>query len=259
MYFSATGKVDDLPGCQLNTNLTFRIHGAGMKRTIISTAMALALSLMVCHAQERGKGTLEIAAGPSFPIGEFSYTRSTFKGSGYADPGFSLALSFQYRIKPQMGLVAMVAENILGVDEARMANKYWQPEFGYDWLVEAEPWRVGSCLAGIDIILPLDRSDFYFRLLGGFASTRLPGLTGTTSNFRRETSSDMAAAWAVGSGLNYQDFEKVTLSIGIEIFVTNPVLEESWSSDVLPPGSGRIFQNLIILNLKAGLGLRLFR
>jgi len=228
-----------------------------MKRMIIS--MAMALSLTVCHAQERGKGTLEIAAGPSFPMGEFSYRQSTFEGSGFADPGFSVALSFHYRLKPHMGLVAMVSENILWVDEASVFNKYWQPEFGYDWLVTAEPWSVGACLGGIDIILPLTRSDFYFRLLGGFASTRLPGLTGTTSNFRRETSSDLAAAWGVGSGLNYQDFEKVTLSLVFEIFVTNPVLAESWSSDVLPPGSGKIFQNIVILNLKAGLGLRLFR
>jgi hypothetical protein len=256
MYFSDSGIQADLSGCQLNPNLTLRIKAAGMKRMIIS--MAMFLSLMVCQAQERGKGTLEIAAGPSFPMGEFSYTQSTFEGSGYAGPGLSLALSFHYRVKPQLGLAAIVSENFLRVDEASVARKYWQPEFGYDWFVEAEPWRVGACLGGIDVILPLVRSDFYFQLLGGFSFTRLPELTGTTSSFRREASSDIAAAWGVGTGLNYQDFEKVTLSLGLEIFVTNPVLAESWSFDVLT-GHGKIFQNIVLVNLKASLGLRLFR
>ena len=101
-------------------------------------------------------------------------------------------------------------------------------------------------------------SDFYFRLLGGFASTRLPGLSGSAYNFQREVTKDIAAAWSIGVGLNYQSFEKVTLSIGFHFFVTNPVLDELWASDVPPPGSGKIFQNIVIFNLTAGLGLRIF-
>jgi hypothetical protein len=114
-------------------------------------------------------------------------------------------------------------------------------------------------MAGIDIVLPIYRSDFYFRLLGGFAYTRLPELRGSSSNFLRESSTDLAAAFRVGSGLKYQNFEKVTLSLDLDIFVTNPVLEDSWSSDVQPPTSSKIFQNMVIVGLKAGLGLRLFR
>jgi len=152
----------------------------------------------------------------------------------------------------------MISGHIMGADESGLASKYWQPEFGYDWTVESRPWISNAYLGGLDIILPIYRSDFYFRLLGGFASTRLPGLTGSAYNFQREVSKDIAAAWSIGSGLKYQDFDKVTLSIGFDFFVSNPVLDEAWSSDVPPPGSGKIVQNLVIFNLTAALGFRLF-
>lgn len=249
-------RLPDLPGCQLNHKLNCGITGVSMKRTAIS--MAMLLSLLVCYAQGNGRGTLELSAGPSFPFGEFSYTQTTFEGSGYAQNGISFAISFKYRLKAQLGLVAMISEHILGVDESTIAGKYWQPEFGYNWTVESRPWISSAYLGGLDIILPMYRSDFYFRFLGGFASTRLPGLSGSAYNFQREVTKDLAAAWSIGSGLNYQDFEKVTLSFGFDFFVTNPVLDEAWSSDLTPPGSGKIFQNIVIFKLTAGLGFRIF-
>ncbi len=227
-----------------------------MKRITIS--MALVLTLLASYAQGTRMGTVEISAGPSFPFGEFAYSANTFEGSGYATNGIHLAISFKYRLKAQLGLVAMISEYIMGVDESSMANKYWQPEFGYNWTVESTRWLSNAYLGGLDIILPMHRSDFYFRLLGGIASTRLPGLSSSAYNFQREESKDIAAAWSVGSGLNYQAFEKMTLSIGFDFFISNPVLDEAWSSDLTPPGSGKIFQNIVIFNLTAGLGIRIF-
>lgn len=227
-----------------------------MKRTAIS--MALILYLLSCHAQGTGKGTLEFSTGPSFPFGEFSYNQVIDAESGYAENGFCLAISFKYRLKAQLGLVAVISGNFLSVDESGIANKYWQPEFGYDWTVESTRWISNAYLTGLDIILPIYRSDFYFRLLGGFASTRLPGLTGSAYNFQREVTTDIAAAWSAGSGLTYQCFDKVTLSLRMDFFVSYPVLDEVWSSDIGPPGSAKITQTIGILNLTAGLGFRIF-
>ena len=227
-----------------------------MKRTAIS--MALILYLLGCNAQGTGKGTLEFSAGPSFPFGEFSYNHILNAESGYAENGYCLSLVFNYRLKAQLGLVAVISEIFSSVDESGIAVKYWQPEFGYDWTVESTHWISNAYLAGLDIILPIYRSDFYFRLLGGFASTRLPGLTGSAYNFQREVSTDIAAAWSVGSGLTYQYFEKVTLSLRMDFFMTYPVLDEVWFSDIGPPGSGKITQKIGILNLTAGLGFRIF-
>lgn len=220
--------------------------------------MVLLISLLDSSAQGAGRGLLELSAGPAFPFGDFGHSQPDYEGSGYATTGISMALSFHYRLEAQLALVATISGNVLGVDESSQALNYWQAEFGHDWTLESTQWLVNAYLGGLDIILPLYRSDFYFRLLGGMAYTRLPGLTGSAYNFQREASSDLAAAWSIGAGIRYQDFEKVTLSLGIDFFVTNPVLEERWSSDLPPPGSGKIFQNIVLFNVTAGLGFRIF-
>lgn len=223
-----------------------------------ATSILLLISLLGCYAQGAGKGLLEISAGPSFPFGDFDRSHTDTEGSGYANNGIYMALSFQYRLKTELALIASVSGTVLGVDESSLAEKYRQPEFGYDWTLESANWLVNAYLGGLDITLPLYRSDFYFRLLGGFAYTRLPGLTGSGYNFQRETSSDLAAAWSIGAGLKYQDFKKVTLSLGFDFFITNPVLDERWSSDIQAPGSATIYQNIVLFNVTAGLGLRIF-
>jgi len=227
-----------------------------MKRT--TTSILLIISLLGCYAQGAGKGLLEFSAGPSFPFGDFDHSHTDYTGSGYANNGIYMALSFQYRLKTELALVASVSGTVLGVDKFSLAEKYRQPEFGYDWSLESENWFVNAYMGGLDILLPMYRSDFFFRLLGGFAYTRLPGLTGSSYNFQRESSSDLAAAWSIGAGLKYQDFEKVTLSLGFDFFVTNPVLEERWSSDIQAPETATIFQNIVLFNVTAGLGLRIF-
>ena len=98
----------DLPASQLNPTLTCRITFTCMKRITIS--MALVLTLLASYAQGTRKGTVEISAGPSFPFGEFAYSANTIKGSGYATNGIHLAISFKYRLKAQLGLVAMISE-----------------------------------------------------------------------------------------------------------------------------------------------------
>ena len=220
--------------------------------------MALLTSLLTCEAQEIRKGNIELSAGASFPVGEFGYKHADFEGSGFAEYGICLALSFTYRLNAQMGLVARVSENMMGVHETGAGNRYWIPEYGYNWTVESGPWLTTAFLGGLDLIIPLYLSDFYFRLLGGAASARLPRLTGTAYNFIREASSGLAAAWSVGMGVRYQSFKKVTLSFGIDFLVSNHVLDEVWSSDLGASGSGKIYQNMVTFNLRAGLGIRIF-
>ncbi len=228
-----------------------------MIRTLIS--MLMVFSLLACYAQGPRRGNIELAAGPSFPLGEFSYDISSLEGSGYAKRGFSLDLSFQYRLKDHLGLVAAISGYVSPVNEFGLADKYWQPGFDWAWTIDAEPWISNAYMGGIDIVIPIYRSDFYFRLLGGFAYTRLPELRGSSSNFLREASTDLSSAFRVGSGMKYQNFEKVTLSLELDVFVSHPVLEDSWSSDAQTPTSSKIFQNMVIVSLKAGMGLRLFR
>jgi len=220
--------------------------------------MALLMVMFTCDAQEIKKGSIELSAGASFPLGEFGYKHADFEGSGFAEYGFCLDFCFTYRMNAQMGLVARVSENIMGVEESGAGSRYWIPEYGYNWTVESGPWLTTAFLGGLDLIIPLYLSDFYIRLLGGAAGARLPRLTGSAYNFTREASGDLAAAWSVGSGLRYQGFEKVTLSVGIDFQVSNPVLDEVWSSDLGASGSGKIHQNMIIFNLRAGLGIRIF-
>jgi hypothetical protein len=226
-----------------------------MKRTAIS--MALLLSALVFYAQGPVKGTLEFSLGPAFPMADFGNNQVLDEESGFAENGFFLAISFKYRLKAHLGLVATISGNFLPVNETGVANRYGQPGYGFNWTVESTKWISNAYLAGLDIILPIYRADFHFRLLGGLASTWLPGLSGSAFNFQREVSNDIAAAWSVGAGLDYQAFDKVTLSFGFDFFVSNPVLDEIWSSD-LTSGTGKIYRNIVIINLKAGLGFRLF-
>jgi len=226
-----------------------------MKRIAIS--MALLLSLLVCSAQDSARATLEISGGPSYPFGEFGYNQSIYEMSGYAGNGIGLTVSFHYRLQAQFGLVASVSEYILTVDEFNIAKKYWIPEYGFNWTVESTFWLSNTYMAGIDLILPHPRSDFYFRLLGGLAGTTLPGLTGSSNDFQREKTTTNAGALSVGMGLTYQFYEKIVLSLGIDFFMTYPVLDEVWSSDI-SSFSGKIKQNITLFNLTLGVGLRLF-
>jgi hypothetical protein len=226
-----------------------------MRRLIFP--VVLLFILLECDAQWSSRGTIAVSAGPSYPSGEFGYTQFDYDKSGFAKNGASLAISFNYRINAQLGLVASVAEYFLPVDEFNIAKKYWIQEYGYDWTVESTFWLLNAYMGGIDIILPVYKSDFQFRLLGGLASNRLPGLTGSAFNFLREATKDIAGAFSVGAGLTYQYFERITLSLGMDFFVTYPVLEEIWTSD-LTSGTGTIRQNIVLVNLSAGLGFRLY-
>jgi|GEM_PF-2494116 len=226
-----------------------------MKRIAIS--MALLLYFLVCSAQDNGRAILEISGGPSYPFGEFGYNQSTYETSGYAGNGIGFTVSFHYRLQAQLGLVASVSEYILKVDESNIAKKYWLPEYGFNWTVESTYWLSNAYMAGIDLILPLYKSDFYFRLLGGLAGTSLPGLTGSSNDFLREKTTTFAGALNVGMGLSYQFYEKITFSVGTDFFVTYPVLDEVWSSDI-SSFSGKIKQTITMFNLTLGVGLRLF-
>ena len=226
-----------------------------MKRILISAA--LLLSVMVCHAQWDKRAIVEISAGTSYPFGEFSYSSNSFDKSGFAENGLNMAVSFTYRVNAQLGLVASVSERLLGVDEVNIAMKYWIPQYGWNWSVESTCWSSNAYLGGIDVILPVYKSDIQLRLLGGYAATRLPGLTGSAFNFQREATTDMAAAWSVGAGFTYQNFDKVTLSAMLDFYMTYPVLDEAWSSD-FDSGSGIIKQNIHLINLSVGLGFRIF-
>ena len=200
---------------------------------------------------------MEISAGASLPVGEFSYSRFDYEESGFAEGGLALAVSFNYRVNPHLGLVASVSEYILGVDESSVALKYWTPGSGWNGIVESTPWLSNAYMGGLDIILPIYASDFHFRLLGGLARTRLPGLTGRSFDFQREATSDNAAAWGAGAGITYQYLEKITLSIRLDFYMTHPVLDDIWSSD-FGSGSGTISQKITLVNLTAAVGFRVF-
>lgn len=227
-----------------------------MKRLVISAT--LLVSFISCLAQWSTRATVEISTGASFPFGEFAYTNSFDSNSGYAKAGYALAVSFNYRVNDHLGLVALVSRYRLGVDESSIVKQYQSWQTGWDWEVEATRWKLNAFMGGIDLIVPIYRSDFNFRLLGGMAHTRLPGLTGIGASFEREATSDIAAAWGAGAGLTYEYFDKITLSLRLDFFMTHPVLEQNLS---YYPASDfpDISQNIIIVNLTAGLGFRIFK
>lgn len=226
-----------------------------MKRLVISTI--LLVSCISCLAQWSTRATVEFSAGGSFPFGELASSNCFDNNSGFAKAGNALAVSFNYRVNDRLGVVALVSQYLLGVDESYIVKKYQSWETGWNWDVEATRWKSNAFMGGIDLIIPIYRSDFNFRLLGGMARTRLPGLTGIGINFQREATIDIAAAWGAGAGYTYEYFDKITLSLRLDFFMTHPVLEENWSY-YLNSGSRNISQNIIIVNLTAGLGLRIF-
>jgi len=226
-----------------------------MKRILISAA--LLIFIMACQAQWSTRGTLEISMGGSYPVGEFGYSTPTYYKSGFAKNGVNFALSFTYRVNVQLGLVASVSEHLLGVDELSIASRYWIPQYGLNWTVESACWSSNAYMGGIDIILPVYKSDIQLRFLGGYAATRLPGLTGSGFNFQRKATTDIAAAWSAGAGFTYQYFEKITLSVMLDFFMTYPVLDDVWSSD-LDSGSGTLDQDILLVSLTVGMGFRIF-
>ena len=226
-----------------------------MKRILISSV--LLFSVLTCHAQWSTRGTVEISAGGSFPFGEFGYSSYAQDDIGFAESGVNLAVSFTCRINAQLGLVASVSKHILGVDEVGIADRYWIPPYGWNWTVESTRWMLNAYMGGIDIIVPIYKSDFQLRFLGGLATTRLPGLTGSAYSFRREATTDNSAAWSAGLGFKYQNFEKITLSFMLDFFMANPVLDETWSSSI-DSGSETIKQDIRLINFTLGLGFRIF-
>lgn len=228
-----------------------------MKRMTLS--VSLLLSFMLCHAQGPGNGLIELKIGPGFPWGDFGNSQVMNEESGYAETGLSYGLSFHYRLQAHLGLVATVSRLRIPVDEEGLANKYRQLFGGYGFpTIDADPWIIHSYLAGLDIILPIYRTDFHFRLLGGMASTRLPGVSGNNHSLRREASRDLAVAWSVGGGLTYQCFRKMTLSINVDLFNTRPHLSEEWSPAGGFSKSMKESHKIAIFQLTAGLGFRIF-
>ena len=175
--------------------------------------------------------------------------------SDYVETGINLGLSFNYRLNAHLGLLASLSRFVLPVDEAGLSYEIFRsPSSGLD----SDPWIINSYLAGLDIILPIYRSDFHFRILGGMASTRLPAMEGIMNSFRREESKDLAAAWSVGSGIRYQCFDKVTLSLCIDMFNTRPYLEDVWTYGSGSSGSQEYSPKVVVVHVSAALGFRIF-
>lgn len=226
-----------------------------MKKTACSVILfCLALTAV---AQGSKNGVLEFSLGPAFPMGDFSYYDPDYELSGYAEKGFHLESLLKYRMNAHLGLTAMLSGNFMGVDETRLVNSYWSWEYPFNTAADATPWRFMAFLGGIDLIFPIYRSDFYLRALGGLAYTRTPELTGTAGYFVREASTDVAAAWCVGSGLSYECFPKATLSVGINLLNSRPYLMDEWSVGS-QSFSRKISQNILVLQVTAGLGIRIF-
>ena len=228
-------------------------------RTVILCMIWLAAAMLHCNAQQtKPKFSLNLTAGPSFPIGDFGNKTFSFypDSSGLAKTGPLLSLKFAYRAKSKIGL-AFVASGATYLQDKKSYEIYPNS------VVEVHKWEVLKFLIGPEYFIPMGKTKdhfiFYFGGYAGLCKANLPAfrvteLSSTGYPFSQFWRDKMPLKWAFSyqfeTGLEYSLSSRWFIGGDLEFFNTQNLHSSKYDHY---PNVGRITTVSTLL----GVGLRL--
>jgi hypothetical protein len=215
--------------------------------------LLLMLSLLaggVLAAQENGKpattnSVFALHIGPSNPMSDFRSKKFLDVEAGFANPGYSINMSYAYRHESDFGVGAEVFFNRYRIDEEKIKE--------VSSLMEIDHWQFFGITAGPTLSLDLSNGiSSRIRVMGGVAYCNSP-----KSYEDGELVMNEGWDWStiVKSGLdfNFNTGKQFCILLGVDYLYTRP-------SFLLKPVEGtkkiRIHQRISAVNVTAGFGIR---
>jgi hypothetical protein len=211
------------------------------------------------HSQSiSDKNTLSIWVGPSFPLGNFSSTDPSNYSSGYANPGGSAILSFEHKVKKELGLVVMIYGERNGLNTSALAAQFENTGFfaGYvpgppryypNWTIDKNSWYLESVLAGVSEEIPLEKNNdisFIAKGLIGIAYGQSPRLNAKSRSDTSYTTITQNGASAFGfsyllmAGVKCRLNSKIQLLVTVDYFGTTPLEFENLTESIITTNGG---------------------
>lgn len=247
-----------------------------MKRVFIMSTVFFLFSTEGISQNNDRRGFSSFNLGISLPTGNYKSTNFSNSESGYASTGFCLDFTLGYKIRPKLGLTALLRSQAnslnVGAYAQDLANYFGRnnPALTTSVSVESSAYSIGGIMGGgYGSFLMKDKLSFEPRILIGFSSAILPAMTTETyesgtklTTFIREQSSTFAFSYIIGTGAKFDMSEKICIMLNMDFYSA----KAEWY-DVKEVGIGHITGNTEIfefdysqkfstLNICAGVGLR---
>lgn len=251
-----------------------------MKKGILLTAF-LFLTI-VLHAQEKeSKCFVELAVGPSFPIGKFG--EKSYKSileddepAGLAKTGINLQADFGYYINESFGLLFSPGYSIHAQDGSGYEEYLKNTVIAFGGMmpsissVEAKSWNILKLMAGGFLVTPLNMEEtleLNTRITLGACKTAIPEYTFSGRDQAGDayggTVDKVSLPWAfcyqVSLGLKYKLNDKLHVLFDVNSFNATAQKEYTFtfpfSPNPVPPITEKVKYRLAEVNLMAGIGL----
>jgi len=182
-----------------------------MRYTLI---ILLILFSQLFYAQPSRRNYIGLAAGPSFPMGDFKSTSFSDSTSGFAKTGVGVTFNYSYRITHNLGVVVMInyASNGFNYNAYTDSLEQYHPTHNVSVLNNSN-WSGGGILAGLFLTFPFtDYFSWDVRASFGFYGVYSPQVTIKAVNkddpndkkeYYREKANAFSYAYSFGTGLKY--------------------------------------------------------
>lgn len=193
---------------------------------------------------QNNKFFLSLAAGPSFPIGDFGSTSTDNENAGLAKTGFTTNLQFSYQLHKYFGLTSTVLYSYNNLDISQFE------QYG----VKTDHWQHYGIMAGPMFILPVgEKMNTDFKVLAGITNVNSPSVkfADGTSLLNEEWSTSFAMQ--LGADFRYNFTDRFYLLTNLDYILMKPKFD---NSSPIGDGSQNSYEQKInALNLTVGVGI----
>lgn len=204
----------------------------------------------VLAAQENGKPTntnsvFAFHIGLSNPMSDFRSKTFTNVEAGFANPGYTLNLSYSYRFEPYFGLGGEVFYNRYKLDEEKIKEVYSQ--------ADVDHWQFYGLTAGPVFSFDLSNGiSSHLRVMGGAAYCNSPKATEDGDLVLNEEWS-----WSTivkgGLGFSFEAGKKYCIILNVDYLYTKPGFD---IKPIVGEIADRVHQRISAVNVTAGFGFR---
>jgi len=237
-----------------------------MKKAILLTCITI-FSLFAAKGQDTSRRfSVEISAGPAFPIGSFASQHTSSGGAfdsgkqpGSAKIGVEGQISASYHFTRSFGLMLLAGAQLNKQDPASL-NGSIMSFYASDKYVrvvgKTGSWKIGKIMPGCFLLLPVSGSNKLFfegKVLIGFCKTSVPKYSYTvyndslsavlgnpyaiTAGTLGKTKLPITFCYQLSGELKYYLNERLALTAAVDYFAAQPVYKYTAYTDPLNPAT----------------------
>lgn len=200
------------------------------------------------------KGHIHLAAGPSFPLGDFNSKDIFTDHAGFAKVGFNIELQGGYQLTKNLGVGGSLFYSYYSLDQQKLKEQLVEEGFPGEVGISMDHWQYYGIVVGPIITRALSaKTTADFHLMTGVARANSPKTTINLESVNSSSPEDWATAvpLRVGAGLRFQFANMGYLFTGVNYTYMDPDFEFTADGETF-----KTHQPISTLNVNAGIGFR---